>query len=225
MKRTILTAVCLTGLAGCSGFQSVTEWMLGGPSAERQIREAFDTEDADKRREGVLALSRRRGGLEEPYLKAYALLTEDPDPLVRCTAVGALGRSGDPKYLGTILGLVRSDGDPRVRVDAADALDNVHGDMAVELLRDLAATDPDQDIRVRCVRALRHYKSRDVLTTLIRALDDQAYGVRYAARRSLEAMTGRDAAYDAGQWRRMLAAADDPFTHSDSPKRGWWRLW
>ena len=222
MTRAIPIVLCVAILGGCNFNDTVRDayqWVLNpsvGSSAQEQIALAFDTEDADRRREGILALSERPGGLAEPYLKAYAVLAEDPDPLVRCTAIGALGRAGDATYLDVIVQAL-TDADLRVA--------NVHGPEAVKPLRKHAATDPEADIRARCVRALGGYRTKPVLDTLVAALDDEEYGVRYTARQTLAAMTGEDAAYDRRAWRRTLAAKDDPFAQPVLAQRRWWQVW
>ena len=79
-------------LSGCSGGQ---ETSLGdavrsmwGPSPKELVAWAFDPNDPDRRREGIIGLSSKDWGLKEPYLKGYAaLLKTDKDPLVRAAAV------------------------------------------------------------------------------------------------------------------------------------------
>ncbi|NLF29496.1 MAG: hypothetical protein GX591_01265, partial [Planctomycetes bacterium] len=82
-------------------------------------------------------------------------------------------------------------------------------------------------LRARCARALRHYRTRPVLETLVTALSDEAFAVRYEARRSLRELTGEDASYDVAAWRRTLNAKEDPFTAAApaTSDRPWWRLW
>ena len=220
-------ALALTGCEVQQGKLSTPGWMtaLFTDSFDRELADTIDMEDADRRREGVVALSRRKNGLEEPYLKAYALLAEDPDPSVRCAAINALGRAGKTEYVPVILtGL--SDPVAMVRLDAAEALGRVPDERATGPLSLHSARDDDPHVRIRCIRALGHYKHKDVLNTLINCLSDEQFGPRLAAREVLREMTGLDGAYDVAQWHRLLAGKKDPFAPvpTQEPKRSWWKL-
>jgi hypothetical protein len=101
---------------------------LSGPAPSQLVAWAFDPNDPDRRRQGVVGLSSKDWGLKEPYLKGYAaLLKTDKDPLVRAAAVRALGRAQDPNYAPDITRALM-DTDVTVRQDAATALDKVHDD-------------------------------------------------------------------------------------------------
>ena len=218
MSRSTILLATVTALAGCSGgadkLRALT-WARDRLFTTRSQRaaKAFDLEDADRRREGIADLSSRKWGLQVPYLKAYSLLAQDPDdPTVRCAAINALGRAGDAKYLPVLVDAL-SDPVPMVRMDAAEALETVRGEEAVEPLGHHASwrNEPDPDVRVRCVRTLRHYRRRDVLDVLVACLWDKDFGVRHAARGALREMTGQDGDYDAGRWRGLLAGTEDMF--------------
>ncbi|NLF32068.1 MAG: hypothetical protein GX591_14420, partial [Planctomycetes bacterium] len=184
MIRTILILTCVTLLGGCSGMMRTCRRWVDTTSPRQRIAMAFDLQDPDLRREGIAAMMEARGWDREPYLEAYATLAGDPDPLVRGAALGALGRAGATGYLDVIVGGL-DDTDGRVRLDAAEALDRVAGEAAVEPLRRCTAEADEADLRARCARALRHYRTRPVLETLVTALSDEAFAVRYEARRSL----------------------------------------
>ncbi len=227
-KRLFIAIMALTAASGCTikdGRVHGAKWLTGllGGSRNDEIAQAFDTDDADKRRAGILALSRRRGGLEGAYLKAYALLAEDPDPLVRSAAISALGRAGDATYRPALVAGL-ADGSAIVRGDAAEALDRMPGDEAVEPLSQHAVDDPDTDVRVRCIRALRHYKRHSVLQTLILCIDRQQLAQQRAARDVLTEMTGEDFGYDSRLWAQRLLAKDDPFAPPPVPSLPWWRV-
>ncbi|MFW6146226.1 MAG: HEAT repeat domain-containing protein [Planctomycetota bacterium] len=226
MIRTSLILACVALLGGCSGVKRTCRRLVDTTSPRERIAMAFDLEDPDLRRQGIAAMTEARGWDAEPYLKAYATLAGDPDPLVRGAALGALGRAGASDYLDVVVGGL-DDRHRRVRLDAAEALETLHGDAAVEPLRRCVTEAEDADLRARCARALRHYRTRPVLDTLVAALNDEAFAVRYEARCSLRAMTGEDAAYSASAWRRLLADRDDPFAAIEpaDSDRSWWRLW
>lgn len=229
-------AVLWGGLCGCGdkldGLQETQKrWTLQnflkklrGQSPKQNVAMAFDPNDADRRREGILALSERKWGLKEPYLKGYAaILKTDEDPLVRSAAVRALGKAKDPKYLDVV---ARSllDRVVFVRQDAATALDGLVGDAAVGPLRDRAANDIDQDVRANCAKALRHYRRDDVAQTLVACLSDKAFSVRHEAHASLVELTGRDLGYEPQDWANVTLQAPSP----DKPQKpdSWWdRLW
>lgn len=226
MIRTTLILAAVALLGGCSGLMRTCRRVFDTRSPRERIAMAFDVDDPDRRREGIVALTEVRGWDAEPYLEAYATLAGDPDPLVRGAAIGALARAGASDYLDVVIAAL-DDRHRRVRLDAAEALDRLHGDAAVGPLRRGATEAEDPDLRARCARALRHYRTRPVLDTLLAALGDEAFAVRYAARRSLRMLTGEDGAYSAAAWRRVLAAEEDPFARAETsePKRPWWRAW
>jgi len=226
--RLLIVAMALAAGAGCSikdGRVEGPKWLtnLLSGSKDRDIALAFDTEDADSRRAGILALSGRRGGLEEPYLKAYALLAEDPDPLVRSAAILALGRAGEATYRPTIVAGLE-DSSPIVRADAAVSLDRMPGLEAVDPLSQHAVDDADPEVRVRCIRALRHYRRRSVLQTLILCVDREQLAQRRIAREVLREMTGEDFGYDSRLWDKRLSAKEDPFAAPPPPSPPWWRV-
>ena len=228
MKTMAVPLLVLSALVGCaspSGSGSIHEFFFGA-DIEKRLNETFLSNDPDTRREGIEYFSRRRKGLQEPYLKAYAAMTLDTHPSVRSAAVAALGRAGDAKYLKQVLAALEDKHSADVRADAAAALDTVVGEQAVGPLTQHAVGDTDLDVRIRCIRALRHYKRRDVLDTLVECMRDDRFGMRHAARESLREMTGCDGEYDAVRWSRLLAAKDDPFSlPPEAPKRPWWKLW
>ncbi len=228
LRTTLLALAGLAALAGgCADPIRPVDKLVDRvkPTDRRELAaQAFNLDDPDSRREAIVKLSSHDWGRQGTYLKAYALLTEDTDPLVRSAAVVALGRAGDPEHLPALVGALE-DSDPRVRIDAAAALARVHGEAAVEPLRRHASQDANPDVRVRSVEALRHYPRRDVLDTLLAALVDPEFGVRHAARQSLGALTGEEAGYDPRRWSEALSAKDDPFAPpapAETASRPWW---
>jgi len=223
-----IAALACAAAPGCKGggqgggfsLQSAVRGMFG-PSPNELVAMAFDPNDADNRRVGIARLSDRAWGRQEPYLKGYATIARtDPNPLVRSVAVRALGRAGDPNYVGAVAAAL-DDRETAVRVDAAAALDSLRGPAAVGPLRRRAVADDSEDVRALCCRALRHYRRDDVLATLARCLADKTFTVRWQAHASLVELTGRDLGFEAESWADVRAdAASRPAPAS----RPWWDL-
>jgi hypothetical protein len=203
-------------------FEGMMKKMVG-PSAKERVAMAFDPNDADKRREGILGLSKHDWGLKEPYLKGYdALLKTDKEPLVRAAAVQALGKAKDPTYLPSVAQALYDRAEP-VRVDAAIALDSLIGEPAVEHLRNRAVQDDSQDVRSAAARALRHYRREDVVRTLVDCLTDKAFAVRHEAHASLVEVVAQDLGYQAKDW---LPALSRPLPAAAPKPASWWdRMW
>jgi hypothetical protein len=193
-----------------------------GPSAKDRVAMAFDPNDADRRREGVLGLSKHDWGLKEPYLKGYdALLRTDKEPLVRAAAARALGKAKDPTYLPSVAKALYDPAEP-VRVDSAIALDSLTGEQAVEALRNRAVLDDSQDVRAAAAKALRHYRREDVVRTLMECLTDKAFSVRHQAHASLVEIVGQDLGYQPADW---SAVAGRPLAGPPKPASWWDRMW
>ena len=219
---TILAGLLL--LAGCGHRQDKTATApedlmaaAGKQSRRQMVAEAFDPQDADARRLGIVELTEEDWALREPFLKGYAALAHDEEPIVRSMAVMALGSAGDATYLPVLLEALERDPVNYVRVDAAGALIVVQGDAAIEPLSRHAQQDASMDVRLRCIRALAHYHRPAVIQTLLTCLGDDEFGIRWTARQALCDMTGEDAEYDGAAWSRCLAAKSDPFARPAEP--------
>ena len=217
----------LVSLTGCSkggdgGSVSMAE-RLTGPSPSKLAAWAFDPNDPDRRRQGIVGLSSRDWGLKEPYLKGYAaLLKTDKDPLVRAAAVRALGRAQDLTYAPDVTRALL-DADVNVRQDAATALDKVYDASSATALRNRALNDADQDVRASSCRALRHHRDISVVRTLVDCLSDKAFSVRYHAHGSLVAIVGKDLGYDPQDWADVAGArALAPKAAAAAYEPPWW---
>ena len=220
----VIAAAC----GGCAhrskntGLDGIVKKMFG-PSPKVLVKQMFESDDPDLRRDAIERLSKKDWGRRGAYLKAYAILTGDPAATVRSAAVRALGRGGDAKYAKEVIAAL-SDREASVRWDAAVALDSIPAPDAVKPLSVRATSDVSSDVRAAAARALRHYRQRDVLETLLRRLDEPKLAVRRRAAESLAELTGENAGTDARAWRRILAGKKDPFaTTAPAKKKSWWK--
>jgi len=230
MGRWVLVAVALATavLAGCSkgggGKITLNDMMrkLTGPSPSELVAWAFDPNDPDKRRMGIVGLSSKKWGLREPYLKGYAaLLKTDKDPLVRAAAARALGKAKDPNYAPEVTRALL-DTSVAVRQDAATALDSVYDDSSAGPLRKRAISDSDQDVRAKSCRALRHHRDIAVARTLVDCLSDKAFSVRHQAHASLTEIVGKDLGYDPENWAGVTSGMALPAKPAPPRKPTWW---
>jgi hypothetical protein len=209
------------GEGGGTSLNSMVQ-KLSGPSASQLGAWAFDPNDPDRRRQGIVGLSSRDWGLREPYLKGYAaLLKTDKDPLVRAAAVRALGLAQDPNYAPDVTRALL-DTDVTVRQDAAIAVDKVYDESSAMALRNRVLNDADQDVRANSCRALRHHRNMAVVRTLVDCLSDKAFSVRYQAHASLVEIVGKDLGYDGQDWADVAGAralAPKAAPPSETP---WW---
>jgi hypothetical protein len=221
----MLTGVCASGLlSGCSGWDGTLDGLMrkfSGPTPKQQVAMAFDTEDPDQRREGIIGLSSHKWGLQEPYLKGYAaILKTDRNALVRAAAVRALGKAEDPNYLPAVAGALEDESET-VRQDAGAALDGLIGPEAVEPLRKHALEDADKTVRANCARALRHYRRDDVYRGLVECLSDRSLAVRHQAHESLVALSGTDLGHEPEDWAKV-SLSDVPAAEAGGTSGSWW---
>lgn len=139
------------------------------------------------------------GYVGNPAIPAVLDVARSGDARNRRAAARALGRLGESGEVLTALEALARDGDFTVRADAARGL--AHGGIAAgDLLRRMAAGDPDAFVRRTAVRALSGHPGRDTANAL----------VAYLARCEKDVDTqGYDAAQDCLQ---KLASARGPRT-------------
>lgn len=197
-----LFGVTLLG-AGCSETEkSPLDKMMEPffPASPGEVaRDVWNVYDADKRRKAIDLLSAAEFGGEEAYVKAYRLLLDDPDATVRASCAKALGNHGN---VDDALLLVRrlSDEAAPVRWEAAKGLQKIHNREAIAPLMDVTIKDDDADVRMAAAYALGQYAEIPVFQTLMAALDDREFGVRFTAAESLSTLTGQDLGPDGTPW-------------------------
>ena len=191
---------------------------------------AFMHTSADQRREGIVEMSHRWWGMDPTPLRGYALIASAPgeSPTVRCVALRALARAGPDAapHVDDIVAAL-SARSHHVRWDAALALDSVVDDKAVRSLASRSGWDPERrrgepspDVRMSCVRALRHYRRTDVVAVLAGALEsDRDYVVRREAHESLVELVGVDRGWDGRHWQ-----ADTEKLLPLPRQKSWWNL-
>ena len=198
---------------------------LDGQDARLMAADAFDDSDADKRRRAVAYFSAAPYGGQGLYLRVYRIIlggmTEgdptligppDPDATVRAAAVKALSLHGSVDD-AMLLTRRLDDESVFVRWEAAMALGRIHHpDTIRPLLRAMHAEQTDDlevppprgdqgaDVRQACAAALGQYATPAVFDALVGALDDNAFGVAHAARRSLVTLTGQDLGPEPNDW-------------------------
>lgn len=198
----LLTIVAIAGLSGCTGDKAPIEALLQtiSPQTPTEVaREAFNTYDADVRRNSINQFAAARFGGQPPYLRLYRLLLDDPDSTVRAACCEALGLHGQVEDLPRLIERTKDEA-AIVRWQAAKALQKIHGQAAIEPLTNLLKQDQDQDVRQAAAIALGQYPTLAVFNQLVGALDDHSYTVVDAAHQSLRILTGYDFGADGSLW-------------------------
>lgn len=201
------------------------------PTPSQAASDMFNIYDADVRRRGIALISGSPFGGEDPYLRAYRLLADDPDPAVRGTVAAALGLHGQVSDAPTLIRMLR-DPSPFVRWQAATALQKIHDNEAAEALVTTLQEDDDGDARAAAAYALGQYPQVPVFDALVGALNDLDYAVVDSASRSLYLLTGTYEGTDGREWirwgeehRGKLFANQQLFTYEPYPKPRpffWW---
>ncbi len=212
-----------TALAGCSGSSSKPQNLntfvnsilhhFKGKSPVAQTRRMFDTSDADERMAGMAWLARQKYGHDKPYMRAYKLLTTDPNPLVRGQAMIALGTSHQPSVAPTLL-LGLHDQSKFVRMSAAMGLTYVNNPIAIGPLLQHLRHDPYMQVRIYCAQALKYYKTRRVIRALIATLDDRNVALVQFAWSDLTRQTGQKLPQHSGPWRVWFKRHEGSLPHA-----------
>ena len=214
MALPMLPAGCSSGNSDSRNFNSLVQnWikhMQGGHSVVTQARNLFATDNPDTQRAAIAWMSRQKWGHEKPYMDAYRLAESSPSPLVRGQALLALGTSGQPSVAPD---LQRGLTDPSqfVRLCAAMAATYVSNPMLIPDLITRLHHDSNAQVRIYAAEALRSYKTRPVIETLINALDDRNVAIVQAAWDDLIFQTGRKFPQHSGPWQLWLQAHRQEF--------------
>ncbi|MGA0873592.1 MAG: HEAT repeat domain-containing protein [Phycisphaerales bacterium] len=209
----------LTPLAGCDSLQSDVDSFfsdLSPPTPAQAAAWASDLNDPENQRRGLSLLSNAPWGGDEPYVRLYRLYVDEPtDPLVKATAVQALGRWGDSKDAAKIADFLASPAS-LVRLSAAKALQRLH-DPAVTDRIWIRLVDENEDalVRVELAIALAQYPGDRSFQALCLALDARELVVNLAAADSLRILTGQDFGLDRRTWLAWYASTAKPFASEE----------
>jgi hypothetical protein len=211
-----LLFVTLTGCAQVEGTGSAirnTFDIFSGDTALKAAKAMENDQLPDQRRQGINKLVSHDYGKHDPYTKRYGQIARnDPDWLVRATALRAMNRArykvGTPIYIEAL----QKDTEPRVRLEAAKALANIPDPAAAEpLMKIVTSVGEDKDLRIAAADALKHYRKLDVGRALVSQLGNtNDFGVAYKSRQSLQQLTGRDLRYDEAAWIAFLTGPAKP---------------
>ena len=211
----ITLLVVLSFLTGCAAIERTgtvvrrTGQLVNPRGATDAIRR-MESNSADERRRGINKLVEYAWAREHVINACTSLAADDPDFLVRATAIRALNRvrhtGGTKLYIEAL-----ADANPLVRLEAAKALANMpNPDASAPLLKAMTDPNEDRDVRIAAADALKHYKEPDVVRALVAQLPGREFGVAWQARHSLRRITGKDLRYDDAAWNAYLASTDKP---------------
>ena len=203
------------------GFLTKTRRFFFGLSRAELASKAFESEDADMRREGIMEMFDRRWGRSKAAIRGYGLMAaaKHEEPTVRSAALRVLSLMGKDAvpHVGAIF-VALGDRSENVRWDAAVALNRVIHESAVEPLRVHVARDRNVDVRIASAKALRHYRRTDVAAALVGAMGDRSWSVSKRAHASLVELVGKDLGADAADW----SAVAKKLPPLPARPRPWW---
>ncbi len=221
MRRLAATAtlLLLAPLAGCDALQSDVDSFfsdLTPPTPAQAAAWASDLNDPENQRRGLSLLSNAPWGGDEPYVRLYRLYVDEPtDPLVKSTALQALGRWGEPTDAIKIADFLASPSSI-VRLAASKSLQRLH-DPAVADRIWIRLVDENEDalVRVELAIALAQYPGDRAFQALCLALDARELVVNLAAADSLRILTGQDFGLDRRMWLAWYASTAKPFASEE----------
>ncbi len=217
----VMTALVLSG---CSGgpfgdlsFSSHPEETEYGPTPHEMM--------ATIRNLGNSAKTLSPEKQESASTQLLAQLQTDPDPIIRCEIVRALGRFPTTSAVKG-LKIACEDGDSLVRIAVCDAWAQRKGSDAIEELGHLVSMDSDIDVRLAAARALGQFKDQQAVTVLASALEDRDPAIRHRTIASMKRISGRNYK-DIDSWRRY-AASESPVAKKDRTSvasKAWWEFY
>jgi len=184
-----------------------------GDNPARAVRKLRDENSPDARRNGIADLLRWDFAQEGAYLRQYQQTARnDPDPVVRATAIRALSRARDADARPVFIEALKDESSV-VRIAAATALARLPDPAAAGPLTALVTDrSQDVDVRIAAAAALRYHRTLEVARALIPRLGERDFGVAWQARRSLKHMLGRDFRYDEAAWLAHITGPESPFS-------------
>jgi len=206
--RAALVAAATNGASRVKG-QAVQQLLNSGAPEGLQLAEAAITgNDADMARQMMWGLANR--GADGARILARAASSSDAQ--IRAAAAGALGNSGEPSSVDTLVGMSR-DSDQQVRSAALSALGQVGSDKAVTAVLDAASTGKPEE-RIAALWPLSQIedpRAEQTLTALMTDEDESiatsamssSYNGGAAVDRTLASIVADD---NASQSRRYTAA-------------------
>jgi HEAT repeat protein len=242
-----LPAAAVAALALASCRSGGDHWWSVRRSPQQEMLRALEAEDPDVRRQALTRVVESDQVTSDWAFDGLdAVARTDPDSQVRCTAIAGLRRCGRPEAVETLLQILHADRHPDrvappdaiVRCEAVNALsrlcaagraDEQCRSAACETLISLLTGDADRHVRLSAADGLSAFRDPRVLPVLVGSLRDRDFGVAFAARKSLVALTGMEFGYDPPAWQQWLDQTAEPFTNAPPPKkpqhRPWWKLW
>lgn len=220
-RRATATAVATAVLvsAGCDTLSSdINDFFsdMTPPTPAEAAAWAADLNDPENQRRGLALLSDAPWGGEDAYVELYRLYVEEPtDPLVKATAVQALGRWGTPDDAMKIADHLASPS-PLVRREAAKGLQRLHDPKVADRIW-IRLVDPNEEagVRVELAIALAQYPSDRSFQALCLALDARELVINLAAADSLRILTGEDFGIDRATWLAWYDATPSPFAEEE----------
>jgi|GEM_PF-5876140 len=153
---------------------------IGGENAPQKIQEVYGTAvsagDRDQRLFALQGLGvMRNAGVFEMLVPA----TRDPDPLIRATAIRAVGANGSEQGYPILLNALQ-DTDKGVRSEAVAAIKQVYGwiggKAAIVTALTAALESPDAGVRLFAINSLGRMRDLTAIPPLARALNKNPVG-------------------------------------------------
>lgn len=199
---------------------------------QQEMLIAFSSTDPDQRRESLTKVAESDAAHDEWAVSSYVTIALlDDDAQARCVALRALAQTDDPRAVDACVQVLNYRDYPNdvrtptsvCRWDAAEALADLASrgvvteeqrDKTVQTFLTLLQLDTDWHARAAAARGLGNFPAREVVTALIRGLEDKEFSVVYECEESLVRLTGVTNNCNPLAWERwQMEHADDLFAH------------